>query len=670
MKLKTLPCLFACVFSAQNAFANNLEIARAQLDDVLVSATRVKEDVDSANRPVSTVDRAELDTLAPQSVGEALRFQPNLSVVGGPRSGSQEVNIRGLQGEKVLQTVDGVRQVFESGHRPNYFLDPELIKSIEVVKGPASSLWGSGAIGGVVAQNTIDGIDLLRGNSNLGGYAKLGRNANSNQLLGSAAVGGRGEQSDWLLAGYHRDADNLKLGNGQRLSNSAFRTTGFLGKFNYHLDEEQTIRLGYREAEVKGGVPSNGTANVNPTSNFLINRDQATRNLQVGYEKSSPNGDAQTGLIAYWNQVEMNEARQADNRPDSTMLDVLGFSFVQARQFDALKLQYGFDGYQEDFSAARAGTNRPVPPDGLSTVYGAYLKGVYQLSAPWAIELGARYDQFEARAENLGLAREDSDVSPSAALIWKATESTKLTLRHDRAFRSPGAEELFSTGTHFCITPTICNRFVPNPNLRPEKAANTELIVNSRFDGLLGSDAFTLTGSLFQNKVRDFIEQVVTGPSFTSIPPNGGTSTWVNVNRATLEGAELAATYTRGDLDLTFGYGQVRGRDDITGNDLRNIPATTLSMDARYAFIPQRFTAGVRVLGVERQDNTNLATPGTAPFGGYGLIDLYASYKPASLKNVTFDFVIKNAGDKHYRQAWAEIDSVGREAILSAKIEF
>lgn len=675
MKLKPLPLLIAGTLIPAVAHTEEpITLARAQLDNVVVSATRVAEDPNNINRPLDVVTREDIESQAPQSVPEALRFKPNVSVTGGPRSGSQEVNIRGLSGEKVLQSVDGVRQVFESGHRPSYFLDPELIKSIEVIKGPASSLWGSGAVGGVVAQNTINGTDLIQGDNKFGGFAKLGRNSNSNQMLGSAAVGGRGEQSDWLLSGYHRDADDLKLGNGQRLSNSAFRSTGVLGKFNYHLDNSRTLSLNYREAEVQGGVPSNGSA-VPSSSNFLINRDQTTRNLSAGYQFDSPDGRVQTRSLAYWNEVNMDESRQSDGRGDATTLDVYGFSVNQARQLARVNLQYGVDGYQENFRARRSGANRPIPPDGVSSVYGAYIKGLIPLNSPLSVELAARYDQFDSEAKNLGRSRSDNALSPSAALIWKATEDTKVALRHDRAFRAPGAEELFSTGTHFSITipgiGTLNNTFVPNPNLRPEQAANTELQLTTQFKQLMANDQLKLSASVFQNKVKDFIEQIVTNPVIA--PPafggTGGTTTWVNVNRATLEGFELSANYLNGRFSSTLGYGQVRGRDEVTGRDLTNIPGNTVTLDSRYVFVPKQVRGGVRILSVDDQNRTNTSAP-VGAYGGYTLVDLYVNYQPQQLKNWSFDFTIKNAGDKAYRQAWAQLDNVGREAIVTAKITF
>lgn len=130
------------------------ELVETEFDEVLVSATRLSEKVSQTSRSVAVVSEEQLNVAQASSVAEALKNEANITLTNGPRATSQGVEIRGLSGDRVLQTIDGARQNTSSGHRGSYFMDPELLKSIEVIRGPASSLWGSGAIGGVVAQNT------------------------------------------------------------------------------------------------------------------------------------------------------------------------------------------------------------------------------------------------------------------------------------------------------------------------------------------------------------------------------------------------------------------------------------------------------------------------------------------------------------------------------------
>ena len=124
-------------------------IVLAELAPVTVTATRDNKTEKEATRSVATVSPESIESRQASSAPELVKDIPNVTTVGGPRSENQSINIRGLEGARVLQLVDGARQVFESGHRPSYFIEPELIRSAEVIRGPASNLWGSGAVGGV-----------------------------------------------------------------------------------------------------------------------------------------------------------------------------------------------------------------------------------------------------------------------------------------------------------------------------------------------------------------------------------------------------------------------------------------------------------------------------------------------------------------------------------------
>ena len=78
-----------------------------------------------------------------------------------PDAPTADVNLRGYDRRGVLVLVDGVRQGTDTGHLNSTFLDPALIKRIEVVRGPSALLYGSGALGGVIAYDTVDAKDLL-----------------------------------------------------------------------------------------------------------------------------------------------------------------------------------------------------------------------------------------------------------------------------------------------------------------------------------------------------------------------------------------------------------------------------------------------------------------------------------------------------------------------------
>jgi outer membrane receptor protein involved in Fe transport len=221
------PALLALAVGAAVQAADSADDGDAPvLEHIVVTATRIDTTLEDAARSIAVLDRMTIESMQPQSVAQTLLYEPNITVAGGPRAANQAVNIRGLSGNKVLQTIDGARQSFESGHRPGYFLDPELLASVEAVRGPVSSLWGSGALGGVVAQRTLRADDYLARGDNLGGFVKSGYNDNNGQSTTTAAVLGRATDTDWLLSAYYRDSDDIALGNGETLEGSANETQG------------------------------------------------------------------------------------------------------------------------------------------------------------------------------------------------------------------------------------------------------------------------------------------------------------------------------------------------------------------------------------------------------------------------------------------------------------
>ena len=652
--------------------SSDMALTEGKLDmqTLVVSATRVAIDKNAINRPVAVINAQQINRIQPQSVAQVVQYEPNVAIEGGPRSGNQSVSIRGLGDNKVLQTIDGVRQVFDSGHRPSYFLDPVLLKSVEVVKGPVSALWGSGALGGVVAQNTISAGDILSGTQNLGGIVKTGYNSNNDQSTTTAVLAGRSDSIDWLLSSYYRDANDLELGNGDALEGSATRDQGGLFKATWQVDESQALGINYRQAEARGSVPSNGSAPTNTTSNFLLSRETSTQNAILDYALDTESPLINSQLSTYWNHVEVDESRLSDGREDTTELDVYGFSANNQSRFQSFSLLYGLDGYTEDFSTQRSGANRPNPPEAKTDVWGAFVQTNVDLAQAWSMELGVRYDSFETEAENLSTKRDDDDVSPTIAVTWQALDNLQLTLRHDQAFRAPSSEELYTTGTHFCMGSGFCNTFVSNPDLESEQAANTELLVKYTSATLANGGQFHTELSVFENRVDNFIEQIVTAPSFGPVMDPGFT-TWVNVDEATIKGTEITTRYTNGGYQAKLSYGQVRGKDDQTKEDLTGIPADTISLDVSQTWMSEQLTTGLRLTRAQSQTRTNYAeNTANTRYDAYAIADVYVSWNPDFITDLSVDLSVNNLTDRYYRRAWQELYESGREVIVSTSYRF
>ncbi|TDW60162.1 hemoglobin/transferrin/lactoferrin receptor protein [Oceanimonas baumannii] len=634
----------------------------SQLDEVLVQASRDQSTLAGSKHSAAVVTRQQLDEQQPDSVAEAFKYHPNIDIGGGPRSSNQQPVIRGLDGNRVLQLVDGARQNFVAGHRGSYQVAPELLKQVDVIMGPAGSLWGSGAIGGVVAQTTRSGRELLSEGQNLGGYITQSHGTAAEQNRTSAALYGAGEQLDLLLNGYYRDQHDTRLGSDSNLSYSAERERGGLIKLGWQLDDAQRLTLSHRQSETTGAVPGNPEANVD-SSSPLVERESADRGSVLGYRLNPDSGLVDLELTLYHNRTEVDEFRVLKNQRDHTDYRTLGLSLVNRSQLDWGKLTYGLDGYQDKSQGSREGANRPTPADGRSDIIGSFVQVEVPLGDAWLLLPALRYDHFSTEAKNLaGSKRSESELSTSLALSWQATDWLEVIARYDEAFRAPTSEELYTSGTHFSLGPIGNNVFVPNPDLRPEKAASKELIVRAGFDDVLAdNDSLRLSASMFRNDVDDFIEQKVI-MDFR----NGVFETrYDNVQKAVLRGGELNLDYAWQDLELGLSYGRTAGKDKHTGADLEGIPADKWVARTDYWVFDSQLKLGARMTyagSVHFEDRA---------YDSYTLLDLGARwYAEGALSGLELGVTVDNLTDRYYRRAFNELYEPGRNIKLNALYRF
>lgn len=160
--------------------------AFAQTETLTVTATGNARSTFEAPMMVSVIDTSAPENQTASSAADLLRSVPGIMLSGTGRTNGQDINMRGYDRRGVLVLVDGVRQGTDTGHLNSTFLDPALIKRIEVVRGPSAQLYGSGALGGVISYDTVDAKDLLmEGQSS--GFRVFGMGATGDHSLGMGA---------------------------------------------------------------------------------------------------------------------------------------------------------------------------------------------------------------------------------------------------------------------------------------------------------------------------------------------------------------------------------------------------------------------------------------------------------------------------------------------------
>ncbi|NCC41536.1 MAG: TonB-dependent receptor, partial [Gammaproteobacteria bacterium] len=458
------------------------ETTGVSLPAIEVTAARTERDAFEIPESVSLLDRPAIEREQPTNLGDLLEDLPNVAIGGGPRGQGQTVSIRGLSDERILFLIDGARQNFARGHSTRIFIEPDLLRQVEVLRGPASALWGSGAMGGVVALGTLDAADLLREDQTFGGRVRLGYQDASDQWLTNAGVYGvtADGRLDYLVDLAYRDAGDVRLGDGTDLTHSGFERVSGLAKGTWSPDGINSFGLSFMAFDQDGAIPSNPQTEA--TDNTLVDNSTRQQNLTLSYRHEDPDQTyLRPSALLYRNTTDIEERRRSDGRLDETRLETIGLDLRNSTRLGDPErfghvLTYGLDYYQDQVDGERDGRPRDSYPDGETSVLGLYVQNEIRLGRRWTLTPGLRWDSFRSQAEAAGLeTNEDEAFSAKLGLDVAATDWLSFQASYNEAFRAPNATELFVSGTHFTCGRTCANLFVPNPDLKPEKAHNTEI---------------------------------------------------------------------------------------------------------------------------------------------------------------------------------------------------
>ncbi|RYG75615.1 MAG: TonB-dependent hemoglobin/transferrin/lactoferrin family receptor, partial [Alphaproteobacteria bacterium] len=229
-----------------------------ELERIQVTATRTERAISDVPNTVDVIDREQLDDRLIRDIKDLVRYEPGVSVTSGfgRFNGLGGFRIRGLDANRVLIQTDGiaVSDSFSFGSFINAnrnFVDLDTLKRVEIVRGPASSLYGSDALGGVVAYVTKDPSDYLEEGKDAYFGLKFGFEGESEGLFGGATAAFGGERWSGMAAVSHRQGketenqgDNESRGSLRTASNP-LSTNGrsLLSKLVYAPGEDQRIRL-------------------------------------------------------------------------------------------------------------------------------------------------------------------------------------------------------------------------------------------------------------------------------------------------------------------------------------------------------------------------------------------------------------------------------------------
>ncbi|MGI6244547.1 MAG: TonB-dependent hemoglobin/transferrin/lactoferrin family receptor [Pseudochelatococcus sp.] len=656
------------------------------LDTITVIATRTDERLVDTLAGASVVTRADVELLQAGSVNALLRNVPGVTVQLSQDDPAQAINIRGLQDfGRVNVLVDGARQNYQtSGHGANgvFYLDPELIGSVDIVRGPVSNIYGSGAIGGVAAFTTRGIDDILAGDQRYGAEQKTGYGSNGSGFLSSTAGAVRiGTAADVFGQFVLRDKRAYQDGDGNRVDRTGSDLAAGLFKFNLRPGEGHKISgtALYQDYDFENGSSTEFRSHVTTgtyTLGYTFARpDIPWLDLSVkGYYTTTRNeqrivspsatyrafnadvGSPRTFDIGTWGVDIHNTARFATGPVDHA-------------------LTVGLDGVWDDVTVTdyAGGFGSAFTPGGKRSLFGAFIQDELRYN-DWLRVIGAlRFDSYELEGE--GFSSSGDRVSPRITVGVTPLKGIELYASYAEGYRAPSITETLIDGTH----PFPAFDILPNPNLKAETAHNIEGGVNIAYDDVLvAGDRLRGKINVFRNDVDDYIGIVDVGsPQLTPVVPGMPASVcrfsprlcislydqqYRNISKVRLDGAEVEAAYDWGGGFVTLAASRTNGKNRTENLPLESAPPYTIGSTLGLRFFGDKLTVGAR------WTYTGAKKSGSTPSEDYHLVDLFASYKYN--ENVRADFAVQNVFDEQYTQYRHSAASPGLTAKGALTIRF
>jgi hemoglobin/transferrin/lactoferrin receptor protein len=657
---------------------------------------------------VSVISAEAIERSMAQDVRDLVRFEPGLAVRYDPgRFGLDSISVRGLGGNRVLLETDGVpaASAFAVGNFANTgraFADLQLIDRVEVLRGPASTLYGSDAIAGVIATTTRNPADLLGPGGDVALHAHGGYNGDDDSTVTGLTGAWRVGPLDTLLGWAHRSGHELDVNSPTVDANPRdYASDALLARAVYH-GFARPLRLTASMDRSHGvtnvdSLELSGGRFVNTT--YLLG-DDTSKTLRVVLDQPLDGaGPIEQGeWRLYWQDVQQDQFTDEQRRavpPRTPPLHiqrdfqyrerVVGAELTASRRLEAAgphrvvagmelsrsRIEELRDGLQKNLSDGSTtvtilGETFPVRDFPISDVTeaGLYLQDEWQPGAGrWTLIPAVRADWYDLEPQPDATYTEDNpkqqpvavrqqSLSPKLGLTYAYAGGRTLFLQYSHGFRSPPFEDV-NIGLEL---PQFNVRAIPNPGLEPEKSNSVEAGLRLSDGPVRGS------ASIYYSRYRDFIESKVN----IGRDPLTGTTLFQSRNLAQAEigGAELSmATALDALSPVLTGWSArmavawARGDDTIRDVPLNPIEPLRgvlgLAFEARSGRWGGELTT-TAVAAKRRVDNSTVVQPHTP---GYAVFDLTAHWRVNDALRVTAG--VFNLADRSY---WEWMDVQGRAA--------
>lgn len=543
----TAASLAMVILACPGTIAQDQEIIA--LDEMVVSASRSEQDIRSMPSSVTLLSIADLGESGIQSLQTALSQQPGVIVISSGAKGSQtSVFTRGASSHQTLFFVDGVRINDRSAEYQNLLGGAGLrnIERLEVLRGQQSTLYGSGATGGVVMLNTA------RGNDQFGGTLRA-EAGSFNTIGGSATLAGAVDALGYSAHVSRLVTDNDRPGN-------SYKAWEYSGRVDYTATDNlvvgATLRGLLSDYEEPGSTlfPSPGVVD---TKNHLATaygelriNDSVTSRLTGGLHRSDYEFESTWGLSDRKDRREIIDWT-------STWKTTENLEITGGVNYERSKITIGDTTSNDELLAA-------------------FASGVVNVNEAFTITAGLRNDHYDSAG---------GATTWRMGGSWQLTEFTRVRGTYGTGFVAPSAADRFGVPAWGQL---------PNPYIEPEKSRGWDIGIEHDFN----FSGFIASATYFDNDFDNLLEwETVDFTTFEGMV--------VNRAEASTRGVELAlAARPHNAVTTRIAYTYLRAKNDETGADLIRRPEHTIDAEVS-ALFTRRFFAGfgLRFVG-NRVDST------------------------------------------------------------------
>jgi outer membrane receptor for ferrienterochelin and colicins len=548
-----------------------------QFSEVVVTATRTKQNVKDIPASVEVITRQDIETMGADSVVAALKLAMNLNLSEAGMTGNQ-VSLRGMNTNQSLILIDGRRMAGEdTGSTMNYYelnrININNVERIEIVRGPVSSLYGSDALGGVIniimrksekPQTTV-GLSNSSKQQNASFRFDLGKEGKWAWVVDTlfADIKERTRTDSTNMYGprqFYNISGTYDMSAGKNLDvfyerMSEHLKSGFTdGSRDYYTNTRNSYGINYR------GINSRGNYELRAYFNQLEKNNDTL--LESGTYSDFDRAKYKTWVVDGKNTVKLDDEH------------VLTFGGeYRSSEYRGTRLE---DNGDNASTIIEHGINKPISEKEIK-YQAAYVQDEWAVNSKLLIIPSLRYDNSNKFGD---------DFSPKIGMTYKMDTNYRFKANFGKGFKAPSVSELYMKMTHRPI-PNMTVIVTGNPDLKPEKSTNYDV----SFEGERGNDFGKLT--YFYNDVTDLIG---TNDTKSYIPGTGMVfnSKYINIDKAKIRGIELeAGRHLNDKFTLKSAYNYLDAENSKTHERLSSRAKNRYSLQLHYDDIQNTGISGI-----------------------------------------------------------------------------